>query len=526
LAGSLLSALDAMEVPSYSVSAEAYLSYLLPNIEIHRALSNAGIDYPELSEKVEKNLNESVSRLLYLQNQDGGWGWWSSFSQYGWVESGQTSDPYISAYILFGLMRAQLAGASIPQADIDRAAAYLQEAAPEINADTTTADLDEAAFIQFVLNQVPLRDETALGSLYDSRDRMSPIGKAFTAYAIHAANPADERVPELVSNIEADAIRTASSVHWETSSRFSTLYATAVVTYVLAQVDAANPLVIDAVRYLAAHRNANGYWNIGYENAWAMMALNEAMVGLGDLHADFTFNAALNGSPLTGGDINGIQIEPLRANVPLESLSSDSPNLLTIQRDDGLGRLYYNVVLNVNRPVRDVEPLNAGMGIERVYCLAERRALPAVEARVDCTHLSSLSLDSGQQITAQLTLTLPHDSYYVMVEDHIPAGMEVLDRNLKTSQQQGVDSTEVQIQFDDASPFANGWGWWLFNQPQIHDEGILFTADYLPAGTYVLTYTLVPLQAGEYQVLPAHAWQSFFPEVQGTSAGTVFEIKP
>jgi hypothetical protein len=58
------------------------------------------------------------------------------------------------------------------------------------------------------------------------------------------------------------------------------------------------------------------------------------------------------------------------------------------------------------------------------------------------------------------------------------------------------------------------------------DDGILFTADYLPAGTYVLTYTLIPLQAGEYRVLPAHAWESFFPEVQGTSAGAVFEIKP
>ena len=57
-------------------------------------------------------------------------------------------------------------------------------------------------------------------------------------------------------------------------------------------------------------------------------------------------------------------------------------------------------------------------------------------------------------------------------------------------------------------------------------NSILFAADYLPAGTYVLTYTLVPLQAGEYRVLPAHAWESFFPEVQGTSAGAIFEIKP
>jgi hypothetical protein len=101
---------------------------------------------------------------------------------------------------------------------------------------------------------------------------------------------------------------------------------------------------------------------------------------------------------------------------------------------------------------------------------------------------------------------------------------------LKTSQQ-GVEGTEagVQVQleqFDDSNPFAEGWGWWLFHEPQIRDDGILFSADYLPAGTYVLTYTLVPLQAGEYRVLPAHAWESFFPEVQGTSAGAVFEIKP
>jgi hypothetical protein len=54
----------------------------------------------------------------------------------------------------------------------------------------------------------------------------------------------------------------------------------------------------------------------------------------------------------------------------------------------------------------------------------------------------------------------------------------------------------------------------------------LFTSDYLPDGTYILTYTLIPLQAGEFRVLPAHAWQSFFPEVQGTSAGAVVEITP
>jgi uncharacterized protein YfaS (alpha-2-macroglobulin family) len=166
------------------------------------------------------------------------------------------------------------------------------------------------------------------------------------------------------------------------------------------------------------------------------------------------------------------------------------------------------------------------MQIERAYCALVLRGVTRSAAQSKgCSPLSTIQTDSNQQFTAELTLTLPHDAYYVMLEDFIPAGTEILDQNLNTSQQT-FEATGVQVQFDDEDPFAEGWGWWLFNEPQIRDDSILYTADYLPAGTYVLTYTLTPLQAGEYRVLPAHAWQAFFPEVQGTSAGVVFEIKP
>jgi len=288
------------------------------------------------------------------------------------------------------------------------------------------------------------------------------------------------------------------------------------VLFAIAQVDPTNSTIFGAIRYLAAHRNANKFWNLGHDNAWAILALNEALVGLGDMQSDFSFNAALNGNPLTSGDVAGVQIEPLTASVPMDTLATTPASVLTINRTEGLGRLYYNAVLNVNRPVQDVKPLDLGMRIDRTFCLKEKR---------DCAPLSSLQLASTQSISAQLTLVLPHDSYYVMIQDFIPAGTEILNQNLKTSQL-GVDGTEVQTQYDDSDPFADGWGWWYFNDPQIRDDSILFSADYLPAGTYVLTYTMVPLQAGEFHVLPAHAWQAFFPEVQGTSAGALLEIKP
>jgi hypothetical protein len=184
---------------------------------------------------------------------------------------------------------------------------------------------------------------------------------------------------------------------------------------VLAQLDPANTVVFNAVRYLAAHRNARGLWSIGHENAWAMIALNEAMVGFGDLNADFAFHATLNGGPLASGDVSGNQVlAPVNAEVPLEFLSPTSPNLLTIQREEGLGRLYYRAVLKVNRPVEDVKPIDAGMRIERVYC---ESALNEGRAK-SCPPLSTLQLGSDKPITARLTLVLRHDSHYVMVEDY------------------------------------------------------------------------------------------------------------
>ena len=63
-----------------------------------------------------------------------------------------------------------------------------------------------------------------------------------------------------------------------------------------------------------------------------------------------------------------------------------------------------------------------------------------------------------------------------------------------------------------------------FTEPKVYDDHIAWSVDMLPPGTYELTYTLVVQNPGEYRVLPARAWQFYFPEVQGNSEGEVFEI--
>jgi len=518
LAASILTSLEAMPEPASTRYNEIVLSYLLPNLEIQRALQLSGGADPGVQARLDNSIETSINALIRNQNDDGGWGWTAESS----------SDSYMSAYILFGLGRARNGGVIIPDSTLEHAYEYLRETVlTEVFTSGWEAwQHDRLTFVMYALMQsggYRPEDAPILETVLGQRDHLSPWGKALLALNLEISQAGDKRVGDLLNELSASAIRTASSAHWESQvgdrrNPATPLYTTAVVAYALAQRDPASPVLIESMRYLASHRDARGLWGGTYESAWVILALTEAMKGFGELQADYTFYATLNNAPLASGAVSGTDIfTPVTASVPLEFLLTQKPNALTINRENGLGRLYYRAALLINRPVEDVQPLNRGMSVERLYYDAGCQA--------ECAPLSALGLASVPQVTVRLTLSLPNDTYYLMLEDYIPAGAEILDQNLKTSQQ-AVDAVTVTPVYADGDPFARGWGWWYFNTPQIRDDGVLWTADYLPAGTYELTYTLLPTQVGEFRVLPAHAWQAFFPEVQGTSAGMIFRIDP
>jgi uncharacterized protein YfaS (alpha-2-macroglobulin family) len=243
--------------------------------------------------------------------------------------------------------------------------------------------------------------------------------------------------------------------------------------------------------------------------------MDKVMIGTGELNSNYDFSSSLNGTQIASGQAGGAtQLNPVVTSLPISNLYPHAPNALVIQRDPGTGRLYYTAALNVNRPVEDVASLDQGISVTRAYFT------PGVDLKT-ATPINTIQV--GNKLTVRLTVVLPNDVYHFVVEDYIPAGTEILNTNLKTSQLG--ENGEPAPLYDPLDPFSAGWGWWLFDPAQIYDDHISWTASYLPAGTYQLTYTLVIMQAGEYRVLPAHAWMFYFPEVQGNSAGEILEIK-
>jgi uncharacterized protein YfaS (alpha-2-macroglobulin family) len=510
LAAAMVDALDALENYPYD-STEGILSRFLPNLVTYTTLQSFAIEAPALKARLDLTVDESIQHLLTLQNSDGGWGWWAE----------NESDEYITAYVLFGLAKAQGAGFTVSASAISNAQNYINDNMAYPGSTLESWQLDRLAFELFALKQSGAGNLELANLLYEVRDQLSPWGKALLTLSLDLLSSSSDQVPTLISDLQATAIRSATGIHWEVDhpdwrNMTSTLSNSAIVIYTLAQVEPASTVLPDAVNYLMSNRDASGYWRSSYENAWILLAMDEVMKGTGELSSSYAFSASLNSNQIAVGEASGdTKLSPVTTSLPISVLYPHNPNALVIQRQSGTGRLYYTAALEVNRPVEDVAPLDRGISVSRSYYpfgANLKTASPSTSTAV------------GDMLTVRLTIVVPADVYHFAVEDYIPGGTEILNTNLKTSLL-GPNGEPGPL-YDPSDPFGSGWGWWLFNAAQIYDDHITWAASYLPAGTYDLTYTLTVLQPGQYHVLPAHAWMLYFPEVQGNSAGTIMEIKP
>jgi uncharacterized protein YfaS (alpha-2-macroglobulin family) len=516
IAAAILSGLKALDSDEDD-RVEPVVSRLLPNLAAYQALKKLAIDSPELNARLEGLIQDSLTKLAAWQNKDGGWGWMQD----------QQSDPYFSAYVLLGLSEAGKAGGFVNNTLMKKASDFVVSRLVAPTATTAPDQLDRQVFLQYVLQQAGSGQKSA-ASLYDLRERLSPWSKAMLALTLSAQNSADARARTLVSDLQSQALRSATGAHWETANGRqinlgSPVFTTAVVSLAIANLDPASAVLIDAVRYLAANRRPSGLWASSYESAWVLMALTEVMRSTGELSASFAYSAVLNQSPLASGQAGGPNaLTPVEGRLALKDLLSNAPNGLQIVHGPGAGRLYYRAFLQVYRPVEQAPALQSGLSISRQIYLSGQDC-----TRQDCVPVTSVKISEQRELLVRLTLTLPQAMYNLAVEDFIPAGAEIVDASLKTAPKNDTPGVGAPIPlYSDSNPFRSGWNWWLFGAPKIFDDSIRWTAPYLAAGTYELTYRLTPLQPGEFRMIPAHAAQIYFPEVEGSSAGAIFKIEP
>jgi hypothetical protein len=516
LAASMVNGLDYLEHYEYECT-EQTVSRFLPNVLTYKALKDLGIDNKTLGDKLPRLVNEGLDRLYPRQHSDGGWGWWID----------DQSSPHLTAYVVFGLLQARDAGFDIRADAIDRGEQYLIQNLGGAARDFSNWEANQQAWFLYVLSTNNRAPKNSIDDLFSERSKMSYYARAYLALAIGNQNKEDARIKTIMSDLNNAAIVSATGVHWEEDSNDwwsmnTDTRSSAIILDAYAQLDKNNALAPNIVRWLMVARKV-GYWETTQETAWALIGLTDWMKATGELKPNYDYALFLNDKSISEGHISPDQVQdPIKLQIAVKDLIADVGNKLRFSRGEGDGVLYYTAHLKVYQPVEDLKPADRGVIVSRRYTLESC----AETDRSKCPDVREVKL--GDVIRVDLTIVAPHDLYYLVVEDPLPAGAEAVDTGLATTSMlaQGVSvSRQPNYDFSGREYFSPYYYWWnWYTRAEMRDEKVVLFTDYLYRGTYEYSYTMRATLPGDYKVIPTMASEFYFPEVFGRSAGRLLSI--
>ncbi len=101
----------------------------------------------------------------------------------------------------------------------------------------------------------------------------------------------------------------------------------------------------------------------------------------------------------------------------------------------------------------------------------------------------------------RLTVETDEDLSYVVLEDPLPSGFEVIR----------------DVRFD---PKAD-----TFLELTVRDEKIALFSNFLKQGKHIFNYALRPELTGDFHVMPSQGYQMYRPAVRGSGAEVKLQVK-
>ena len=513
LAAAMQDGLTYLEHYEYECT-EQVVSRFLPNVLTYRALKLLGIEDADLASRLHDLVLEGLEKLYVRQNRDGGWGWWD----------GESSNPYLTAYAMYALLRLEEADTLVRSDVVDRAGHYLETTLVSQEDLATYREANRQAWVLYVLALGGRNDPAGVyaAQLFSHRAKLGQYGEAYLAMALDRLGAPRPEIDTLLSDLVSGSIQSATGMHWEEPNydwwaMNTDTRSTGIILDAFVRLDPKNALLPNVVRWLMVARKG-GIWETTQETAWSLVALTDWMVSTGELDANYTYGLLWDGAQRLAGTATKQTVrDSTRLTFSGEDLATANQHSLTVFRDEGPGVLYYTAHLHLELPADQVGPLARGIVVTRQYvpvgCPVDKACADVSEAVV------------GQTYEVRLTIVAPNDLYYVVVEDPLPAGCEAVDTSLATTSVLESGPNVMRDSGNTSSRFP--WWWWRwYSRSELRDEKVVLFADYLPAGTYNYRHAVRAVQPGEFKVIPAVAREFYFPEVFGRSAGRAFTVLP
>jgi uncharacterized protein YfaS (alpha-2-macroglobulin family) len=484
---------------------EQTVSRFLPRLVLDRAIGSLGLGDPlNLKAQLPGLVSRSIERIYRFQHNDGGWGSWQD----------DVSQPYLTAYALFGLVEARRAGLShgVDQGVIDRGTTFLRS---WLNSDPGVFGLDTRAYVVYVLGQAGTPEPARAAALFDRRADLGPSARGYLALALATIEPTDGRVGGLLTELTNQAVVSATGSHWAELSpatkgwiMATDVQTSASVLDALVRLRPEHPLVTSTVRWLMTVRREGGAWETTHDSAMSLLALTDFLASSGELApGGFTWQVEINGLPKQNGSVADAasRVSASQLVVPMAELKLGE-NQVDFLRTLGAGQLYYTLQLKTLVQADDMPSASHGFSVAREY-LAPNAAADATPAG---------RVHAGDLVQVRLTVVAPTYLHDVVIEDPLPAGLEPVDTRLKSTSLAAANAVRA----------AQTPGWQPWSHVDVRSDRVALFATYLPKGVYQYVYLARASLPGDYRVLPTSGREQYFPEVNARADGRRFTVLP
>lgn len=494
LAVNLPSSLEFLSKFPYGCS-EQTISALVPNIALKQLQGFdqfAFVDNKTLDERVTVGLQ----KLLKFQRYDGGFGYW---------DNSQTSYPYLTAYVVYGLRIAKDAGYHVDQSMIDRAVSYLQTQARGTGKNASSVSAPVRAYIFYVLSEFGITDTSQLLTEAKKRQGLPLVSKAYLSMALKVAKQ-DAKAKEILSEILSSASQSDRYVRFH-DAKASAYYETmntddntnAVVARMFLRIDPEHILLPKIIRGLLSMRH-DGHWDTTQSTAQSVLTLVEYLKNTHELTYDYTADVQI-GKTHKSFTVKSPTLLSYEVSSALQELPRGDDLNIQFEKK-GKGRLYYDVLLSYFYTPKTIAPADEGIGITR-------EIMPLSGEKTE--------LKTGTTQKVRLTITVPASRYFVAVESMLPAGFESIDLQYATSQQVLLDNAVNGTPKNWDDYYKNQT--WRFSHIEYRDDRVFLFAEELPPGVYRYEYLVRATTPGIFKERPARAWEMYHPETFGQTNG-------
>ena len=502
-----------------------------------RDVSNAfeAKDLPSKKE-IEARMTSGIQRLQQLQHSDGGFSFWRSDDE---------SFPYISVHAIHALARADAKGYKVPRETLERGKRYLEDIEgkfPETySQESKWAIRSYAYYVRNLLkdNQADNVDDfikevtleklspESIGWLLsvliddkkdeDSLKQVELIKRHLlnrvteTAGAAHfVTNYSDGEYVLLSSDRRADGVILESLLKAEEADKAANgKYDDDddEDTPPVARLSVAdlNPKI---VRGLLANRT-KGRWENTQENVFILLALDKYFHVYENTTPNFTAKIWLGNAYAGQQKFAGRAVDSNLVSVPMDYLQKQKspPNLVLDKQGDG--RIYYRIGLNYAPKNLNIKAVDYGFIVSRRYEGVDDAS--DVKQNTD----GSWIIKSGARVRVQLEMIAPTRRYHVALVDKLPAGLEIINSALATSE------IVPREEYDYQKPKRGYW----FEFQNLRDERAEAFTSLLWEGAWNYSYVARATTPGIFVVPPAKAEEMYAPETFGRSKTDLVKVE-